>query len=261
MCLQPSLSPKESCVRNEVGPCRQQQSPSSLMMPLVGYSVVLIHLILIATTFIDPLSAHATGTLTVHSWLFGWLLAYKYGGGLDNKWVRMEAAILLCSLFQLAVGAFAFSRYYYGPMMGHEKDLFQSLSILYLRENEWIPSHVMEWWELSSQQRFVGLGWYVCEIADILTHQIPFVLLCYIITRNSGGWKAIAIEMRKVWHVAALSGTVHRLLWDVSTCGHYFCDGPYRGFLKEIAEMEQFFWHFVPCITMASYLSLRRRLL
>jgi len=218
---------------------------------------VVLHLLLIATTLINPISAQATGTLTVHSWLFGWLLAYKLRGGLDNTLVRKEAAILLCALFQLAVGAFAFSRLYYGPMNGHEKDLFQSLSVEFLRDEEWIPLHVREWWEISSQQRFVGLGWYICEFADVMTHQVPFALLCYIINRHRDGWKAIAFEIRKLWPVAAFSGTLHRLLWDVCVCGHTSCDGPYRGFLEKISHIEQMSWHFFPCATLVYYLSLR----
>ena len=47
--------------------------------------------------------------------------------------------------------------------------------------------------------------------------------------------------------MAFFVGFIDRILWDFSTCGHSFCDGPYQGFLAEVTRTEQLWWHLAPC--------------
>jgi len=206
-------------------------------------------LLAIQSGFVDPLSATATGTLTVHSLFAGWLLSYKMFG-LDCRFVRFEAALVLSALFQLAIGAGAFSRLYYGPLFGHDRDLFQGLSAIYIQEEKWIPQNLVDWWVESSHSRFTGLAWWVCEIADALTHQGPFVLMCRLLSKEQGGWDRIAATTTKFWLLTVLAGILHRFAWDYCTCGSLFCDGPYRGHLERIPRVEQFLWHFAPCVAL-----------
>ena len=220
-----------------------------------GLAFVAAHLLAIASGIINPLSAHATGTLTVHSWFIGWLISYKIYG-LHCKFVRFEAAIVLCALFQLAVGAAAFSRVYYGPLLGHEHDLFQGLSALYIKEEQWIPPSIVNWWVESSHSRYTGLGWWICELADILAHQGPFALMCRILAKEAGGWSHVTASVARSWYLSILAGPLHRICWDFCTCGESFCDGPYRGFLKRIRNHEQLFWHAAPCLVLVVFLLL-----
>lgn len=213
--------------------------------------MLVAHLLAIRTGVIDPMGALATGTLTVLSWFAGWLVALKIKGPNDFV-VRLEAAVLLSALFQLGVGAFAFSRVYYGWLAGHEKDLFHSLSSLYLHEDEYVPDFVAEWWEESSSSRFSGVGWWLCEICDITAHQVPFVIMVYVL-RSNGLWQYIHDHIRSLWPLVAVAGPLHRYAWDLCTCGHAICDGPYRGFLAEIPALEQFLWHFAPCVLLCAY--------
>ena len=233
-----------------------------------GVVLCTLHLLAIASGTIDPLSPVATGTITVHSWFIGWIASYRRYG-LTDRWVQIEAALLLCGLFQLAVGAFAFSRIYYGPWLGHSQDLFQGLTVVYARDyRQWVPDHMIEWWARSSHSRFAGLGWWVCEFADILAHQGPFALLCRILSKEAcsegvqikTGWSVVLAAMVGIWMpLSAVAGILHRLAWDYSTCGECFCDGPYRGFLKMIQPHHQLFWHAAPCFSLvAGTLFLRR---
>mmetsp|Transcript_19221 Transcript_19221/g.21434 ORF Transcript_19221/g.21434 Transcript_19221/m.21434 type:complete len:242 (+) Transcript_19221:2-727(+) len=214
---------------------------------LRGWSVGLLHLFLIATKIIDPLSALGTGTTTILSWFWGWVGLYYFRGGFSDRWVQIETTILISALFQLAVGAFLFSRIYNG--FGSSENVFQTLSTIYMQECRCgIPNSIVRWWAESSQKRFVGLAWYICEIADISVHQIPFVFVCYLISKHDGAWYKLHLKLHKLWPVAILIGALHRIIWDFCTCGHSFCDGPYRGFLQKVNHFDQVLWHFVPCI-------------
>mmetsp|Transcript_40848 Transcript_40848/g.79940 ORF Transcript_40848/g.79940 Transcript_40848/m.79940 type:complete len:269 (+) Transcript_40848:21-827(+) len=232
-----------------------------------GLAFVSAYLLVIAFGIVSSLSLQATYTVTIHSWFLGWLLSYRRYG-LKDRWVLMEAPILLCSLFQLAVGAFAFSRIYYGPWIGHTQDLFQELSVLYLHDYEHvIPVPLAEWWVTSSRLRFSGLGWYLCEIADVVVHQGPFVYMCRILSRDKRGrfgigndWSAVSASIVGIrLPLCAAAGVLHRLAWDYATCGEIFCDGPYRGFTKRIRNHEQFFWHAVPSVVLLAYIMATRR--
>mmetsp|Transcript_9053 Transcript_9053/g.34149 ORF Transcript_9053/g.34149 Transcript_9053/m.34149 type:complete len:306 (+) Transcript_9053:90-1007(+) len=216
-----------------------------------GWTLAAIHLLLISLKVIDPMGPLATGTLTVHTWFLGWMLALYWKGGNDAV-VRIEAAVLLSALFQLGLGALAFSRLYYGWIAGHKKDLFHSLSLVYLREDPMLPAFVVDWWEQSATSRFTGIGWYICEACDILAHQVPFFFM-YRITKNTGVWDYVLDHVWTIWPLVALAGPLHRMCWDLSTCGHLWCDGPYRGFLSKIAPLEQFLWHFIPCVLLCMY--------
>jgi len=218
-----------------------------------GWCVLVLHLLSIQLGVIDPMGPLATGTLTVLSWFAGWMAAL-YIKGQDDPIVRIEAAVILAALFQLAVGAGAFSRVYYGWIAGHDRDLFHSLSLVYLREDPLVPEEIVTWWEASSTARFTGLGWYICELADICAHQVPFVLMLRI-TKNTGIWDYILDHVWTVWPLVAIAGPLHRGFWDLATCGHLCCDGPYRGFLASIPPLEQFLWHFLPCVILLAYLA------
>lgn len=200
------------------------------------------------------MGAVATGTLTVLSWYAGWLFC-SCVNGTDSKWIKVEAAVLLCALFQLAVGAGAFSRLYYGWLFGHDLDLFHSLSNIFIQEHEMIISaDIVDWWVASSQQRFTGLAWWICEAADLFAHQIPFISFCYLLKKKFHIWNDVVQELPRVWPVAALSGPLHRIVWDYCTCGHAWCDGPYRGFLTSISRCEQFLWHLLPGVFLVLFL-------
>eukprot|EP00978_Attheya_sp_CCMP212_P022675 scaffold68080_cov51-Attheya_sp.AAC.1 len=199
-----------------------------------GITLVALHLGAIATNLINPLSVSATGTLTVHSWFLGWFIGYKKHG-LSCRWVRFDAALLIAASFQLCVGAFAFSRFYYGPLLGHSQDLFQGLSAVYISEEKWLPKAFVEWWLESSGSRFTGLAWYICEAADIATHQAPFVYMCHILSRENGeGWSAVTRSMAKgVWPLSILAGPLHRLIWDYCTCAPIYGQKQEFSFQKE----------------------------
>lgn len=217
-----------------------------------GLTFLGLHLLGLASGVIDPLSSAATGTVTVHVWFAGWLLSYRLYG-LDCDYVLFESAILLSALFQLAVGAAAFSRVYYGPLLGRDRDLFQELSVIGVRETAWIPPRVAEGMVESLRSRFTGLGWWACEVADVAVHQGPFVFLCRVLARESRGWSRVTASVARLWHVSMIAGPLHRILWDFSTCGESFCDGPYRGFLLPIRKREQFLWHLLPCMAIVAF--------
>jgi len=155
----------------------------------------------------------------------------------------------LCVLTPTLAGAF--SRFYYGWIASRPEDIFQSLSLVYLERANGLgfgainDERIIQWWTASATTRFTGLGWWVCELIDPLFHQIPFLSLATFVyshptTQNlqheltSGGVPLIAL--------AAVVGPAQRFFWDLSTCGHTGCDGPYHGFLSHISPLEQMFW-------------------
>ena len=64
-----------------------------------------------------------------------------------------------------------------------------------------MPDYVAEWWEESSSSRFTGLGWWMCEICDISAHQVPFLVMVYVL-RSNGLWGYIHDHIRSLALVA-----------------------------------------------------------
>ncbi|GMH47574.1 hypothetical protein TrRE_jg9879 [Triparma retinervis] len=200
---------------------------------------MLAHFAAINVGLIDREGIMGTGTTTVLSWLIGWCFFYykdvhSRGNKSISRALRYECVLLLTQLFVLAVGAGAFSRYYYGWINGHEQDIFQSLSLKYLmRHDPPPPPQLLDWWRASVTSRFVGVGWWTCEVVDPLCHQAPFLFLLYL-----------TLTQRPA----------QRFFWDLSTCGTMVCDGPYHGFLSHISAYDQMFWHTFPGVLFFSYL-------
>lgn len=214
---------------------------------------MLLHFALINVGVINNKTIPATGTTTVLSWCFGWFVTFYFSLRSHpprlSRACRVEFLVLWSQLLALAVGAGAFSRGYFGWTGGHDEDLFQSLSLKYIAMHEdVIPESVLAWWKVSVSQRFVGVGWWACEIIDPLCHQFPLLLLSYFgythpclrgLLTEVNSWVIVAV---------ALVGPAQRFFWDLSTCGTVVCDGPYHGYLKKVQPWEQMFWHTAPCM-------------
>jgi len=167
-----------------------------------------------------------------------------------SRALRYECVLLLTQLFVLAVGAGAFSRYYYGWINGHEDDIFQSLSLKYLTRHDPppVPPSVVEWWRSSVTSRFSGVGWWACEIIDPVCHQLPFLTLLYLACTQEPLKNLKKDVNLALLPICLLIGPAQRFFWDLSTCGTMVCDGPYHGFLKHISPYDQMFWHTFPGI-------------
>lgn len=215
-----------------------------------GYVFMLLHFSAIHVGLLDQKGMFATGTTTVISWFIGWCcLFYAKAIRGDSKRVsralRCECLVLLTQLFVLAVGAGAFSRYYYGWLFGRERDIFQSLSIEYFSRSTFFPAPFMDWWRLSVTSR-LSLPWMICEVADVAVHQGPFFLVLALVCFQPQLANIKDDINPTIILMALLIGPAQRFVWDFATCGSLVCDGPYHGFLKHIPQLEQLFWHAFP---------------
>jgi hypothetical protein len=180
---------------------------------------------------------------------------YSKGNKSISRALRYECILLLAQLFVLAIGAGAFSRYYYGWINGHEDDIFQSLSLKYLSRHEPPPPpEVLDWWRASVTSRFSGIGWWACELVDPLCHQVPFLFLFYL-TLTQRPLQNLKVDVNLALLPICLGiGPAQRFFWDLSTCGTVICDGPYHGFLRHISPYDQMFWHTFPGVLFFGFL-------
>jgi hypothetical protein len=215
-----------------------------------GYFFMLVHFSLTNLGIIHNESMFATGTLTVLSWFSGWYVTY-FGYQLTGCRIPIacyvEFLILWSQLLSLGIGAGVFSRTYFGWIAGHDTEIFQQLSLKYLDMYDNVPDTVSVWWSESVAQRYTGIGWWLCEVADILFHQCPFIFHTWF-GNYIGVNKLLTYLDKWIFLCMIMIGPLQRILWDLSTCGTLNCDGPYHGFLAMIPQSEQLFWHTLPCV-------------
>ena len=220
--------------------CRTEPTPTNVRPPLRHARpclAIVAHLGLILCGAVEHKSMLATGTLTCHTWLAAWF-ARAYAYGFDDPLVSVELPFLLSQLASLAVGALLFTRVY-------SPALIQRLAVVYLaRASPAVAaSEFGQWFEASAKAGPTGLVWNVCEVCDVLAHQVP-VLVCFLAVRADKRWP-------QHWPMAAAYvGLVQRVCWDLSVCGELACDGPYHGALKGVPVPLQYAYHFLPGLAL-----------